>query len=48
MVAHVTAIYKIRMQEINNFCFFLFFHLDNEENVDEPNLEITTVSSHFD
>lgn len=26
MVAHVTAIYKIRMQEINKFCFlFLSF-----------------------
>lgn len=28
--------------------FVLPFYVDNEENVDEPNLEITTVSSHFD
>lgn len=43
---------RLQNQDARNKEVFLIsvlhFYVDNEENVDEPNLEITTVSSHFD
>lgn len=48
MVAHVIVIYKVKIRKNKQvLSFFFIFYLDEEENVDEPNLEITMVSCYF-